>query len=106
MKKLLLLSLTLAATLAADAAEKKRVVVCTVTQGFRHSSIPFAEKTIEKLGAESGLYEVVAWSRQPDVKGSGQRPLRGRRLVAPAGCQGARETEEARSAETARGRRG
>jgi uncharacterized protein len=68
MKKLLLLSLTLAATIAADAAEKKRVVVCTVTTGFRHSSIPFAEKTIEKLGAESGLYEVVGWSRQPEVK--------------------------------------
>jgi type 1 glutamine amidotransferase len=49
------------------AAEKKRVVVCTVTTGFRHSSIPFAEKTIEKLGAESGLYEVVGWSRQPEV---------------------------------------
>src|SRR5688572_14054674 len=67
MKKLLLLSLVCAATFAADAAEKKRVVVCTVTEGFRHSSIPYAEKTIEKLGAESGLYEVVGWSRQPDV---------------------------------------
>ena len=49
------------------AAEKKRVVVCTVTTGFRHSSIALAEKTIEKLGAESGLYEVVGWSRQPEV---------------------------------------
>ena len=50
------------------AAEKKRVVVCTVTTGFRHSSIPFAEKTIEKLGAESGLYEVVGWARQPGAE--------------------------------------
>ncbi len=50
------------------AAEKKRVVVCTVTTGFRHSSIPYAEKTIEKLGAESGLYEVVGWARQPDAQ--------------------------------------
>ncbi len=49
------------------AAEKKRVVVCTVTTGFRHSSIPVAEKTIEKLGADSGLFEVVGWSRQPDA---------------------------------------
>ena len=49
------------------AAEKKRVVVCTVTTGFRHSSISVAEKTIEKLGAESGLYEVVGWARQPEV---------------------------------------
>ena len=50
------------------AAEKKRVVVCTVTTGFRHSSIPFAEKTIEKLGADSGLFEVAGWSRQPDAE--------------------------------------
>lgn len=50
------------------AAEKKRVVVCTVTTGFRHSSIPFAEKTIEKLGADSGLFEVVGWSRQPNAE--------------------------------------
>ncbi|MEK0450697.1 MAG: hypothetical protein RL088_2965 [Verrucomicrobiota bacterium] len=49
------------------AAEKKRVVVCTVTTGFRHSSIPFAEKTLEKLGAESGAYEIVGWARQPEV---------------------------------------
>ena len=49
------------------AAEKKRVVVCTVTTGFRHSSIPFAEKTLEKLGAESGAYEIVGWARQSEV---------------------------------------
>jgi uncharacterized protein len=49
------------------AAEKKRVVVCTVTTGFRHSSIPFAEKTLERLGAESGAYEIVGWARQPEV---------------------------------------
>ena len=54
-----------ASTLAADAAEKKRVIVCTVTTGFRHSSIPLAEKTLEKLGLESGLYEIVDFSRQP-----------------------------------------
>jgi uncharacterized protein len=67
MKKLLILSLSFAAVLAADAAEKKRVIVCTVTTGFRHGSIPFAEKTLEKLAAESGAYEVADWVRQPDV---------------------------------------
>ena len=67
MKKLLILSLACAAVLAADAAEKKRVVVCTVTTGFRHSSIPYAEKTLEKLGTESGAYEIVGWARQPEV---------------------------------------
>ncbi len=50
------------------AAEKKRVVVCTVTTGFRHSSIPVAEKILEKLGAESGAYEIVGWARQPEVE--------------------------------------
>lgn len=67
MKKLLILSLSFAAVLTAEAAAKKRVVVCTVTTGFRHSSIPLAEKTLEKLAGESGAYEIVGWVRQPDV---------------------------------------
>lgn len=68
MKKTLLVALTtLAAVFTADAAEKKRVIVCTVTVGFRHSSIPYAEKTLEKLGAESGVYEIIDFARQPDV---------------------------------------
>ena len=67
MKKLLVLTLACAAVLTADAAEKKRVIVCTVTTGFRHSSIPFAEKTLEKLATESGAYEVADWVRQPEV---------------------------------------
>ncbi len=46
---------------------KKRVLVCTVTTGFRHSSIPYAEKTLEKLGADSEAFEVVDWARQPEV---------------------------------------
>lgn len=68
MKKTLLLSLfTLASVVVGEAADKKRVVVCTVTTGFRHSSIPLAEKTLEKLGADSGVYEVIDFARQPDV---------------------------------------
>ena len=50
------------------AAEKKRVIVCTVTTGFRHSSIPFAEATLEKLAKESGAFEIVDFARQPDVQ--------------------------------------
>jgi type 1 glutamine amidotransferase len=71
MKKSLRLLCTLAlaaspafSTIAADA---KRVIVVTVTTGFRHSSIPYAEKTLEKLGPESGAYTVVDFARQPDV---------------------------------------
>ena len=63
---LLVLALTVASSLSAFAAEPKRVIVCTVTTGFRHSSIPFAEKTIEKLGVESKAYTVVDWVRQPN----------------------------------------
>src|SRR4030095_12234197 len=68
MKKLLLLSLLACSVVAAEAADKKRVIVCTVTTGFRHSSIPYAEKTLEKLAAESGAYEIVDCARQPDAK--------------------------------------
>ena len=67
MKKTLILALACSAVFTADAAEKKRVIVCTVTTGFRHGSIPYAEKTLEKLAAESGAYEVVDFARQPDV---------------------------------------
>jgi uncharacterized protein len=61
------LALALASSLSALAAEPKRVIVCTVTTGFRHSSIPLAEKTIEKLGLESKAYTVVDWVRQPSA---------------------------------------
>lgn len=50
-----------------SAAEPKRVLVCTVTTGFRHGSIPYAEKTLEKLGKESGTYTVVGFVQQPDI---------------------------------------
>lgn len=50
------------------AAEPKKIVVCTVTTGFRHSSIPFAEKTLEKLGAESKAFTIVEFVRQPDIQ--------------------------------------
>ncbi len=42
---------------AAHAAPKK-VLVVTVTKGFRHSSIPTAEKILEELGKKSGAFEV------------------------------------------------
>jgi uncharacterized protein len=63
----LLPSLLALASLAAGlvAAEPKRVIVCTVTTGFRHSSIPFAEKTLQKLADESKAYTVVDWVQQP-----------------------------------------
>src|SRR5688572_25331860 len=44
------------------AAEAKRVLVVTVTTGFRHSSIPFA-----KIGEESKAFTVVDYARQPEI---------------------------------------
>jgi len=68
MKKFLILALCAFASLYhAEAADKKRVLVCSVTTGFRHGSIGDAEKTLTKLGADSGLYEIVDFARQPDV---------------------------------------
>ena len=68
MKNILLLSIaTCLSVFSAEAADKKRVIVCSVTTGFRHSSIALAEKTLEKLGAESGAYEIIDYARQPDV---------------------------------------
>ncbi|HEY2343936.1 MAG TPA: ThuA domain-containing protein, partial [Chthoniobacteraceae bacterium] len=49
-------------------AEPKRVIVCTVTTGFRHSSIPIAEQTLQKLADESHAYTIVDFVRQPDVQ--------------------------------------
>ncbi len=70
--KTLLPSLLVAALLApafhSSAAEPKRIIICTVTTGFRHSSIPYAEKTLEKLGAESKAFTIVEFVRQPDIQ--------------------------------------
>jgi uncharacterized protein len=66
----ILASLLAFASLAAGliAAEPKRVIVCTVTTGFRHSSIPDAEKTLQKLADETKAYTVVDWVQQPTVQ--------------------------------------
>src|SRR5262249_21298356 len=40
------------------ASETKRLLVVTVTKGFRHDSIPLAEKTLGELGEKSGSFTV------------------------------------------------
>src|SRR5262249_38771322 len=65
---LLVLALAIGPAISAFAADAKRVLVVTTTTGFRHSSIPYAEKTLEKLGKESGVYTVVDFARQPDIE--------------------------------------
>ena len=52
---------------AGGAAEAKKLLVVTVTTGFRHSSISTAEKILSKLAQESGAF-TVEFVRQPEVK--------------------------------------
>jgi type 1 glutamine amidotransferase len=60
----------------AEAAAKK-VLVVTTTTGFRHSSIPTAEKIIDQLGQKSGSF-VVDYARvepnDPQFKGADGKP--------------------------------
>ena len=68
LRSLLVIALLSTPAFSAFAAEAKRVIVVTVTTGFRHSSIPYAEKTLEKIGNESGAYKVVDFARQPEIQ--------------------------------------
>ncbi len=53
-------------TQAADAP--KRVLVCTTTVGFRHSSIPYGEEALAALDASAPDFEIVTWLRQPEIE--------------------------------------
>src|SRR2546430_1219338 len=63
-------------TIGTQAAPKK-VLVVSVTKGFRHSSIPTAEKTIAELGQKSGAF-TVDYARveptDPQFKGDDGKP--------------------------------
>lgn len=74
-RHLLLLTLL---SLSAAHAEPKKLLVVTVTTGFRHSSIETAEKVIAQLGATSGVY-TADFVHQPEggqPKGPGRPPER------------------------------
>lgn len=58
----------LAAGLPARAAAKKRVLMVTCTDGFRHDTIPLAEETIKGLGDTSGLWDVDYARTNDDVR--------------------------------------
>ncbi len=53
--------------LTAAAQAPKKVLVVTTTLGFRHSSIPTAEKVLNKLGLQSRAY-TVEYVHQPEMK--------------------------------------
>src|ERR1041385_4912169 len=53
-----ILALVALATVVASAQSPKRILVVTATQGFRHSSIPTAEKVLTQLGETSHAFTV------------------------------------------------
>lgn len=75
-KRLTLLASSLLA-LATAAAEPKKLLVVTVTTGFRHSSIETAEKVLAELGAKSGAF-TVDYVHHPEgqPKNPGKPPVR------------------------------
>jgi uncharacterized protein len=58
--------LTTGLTLTAAAQTPKKVLVVTTTLGFRHSSIPTAEKVLGKLAAQSGAF-TIDYVQQPKM---------------------------------------
>jgi uncharacterized protein len=64
-------------TTQSQAASPKKVLVVTTTTGFRHSSIPTAEKIITQLGEQSGAF-TVDFARvepnDPQFKGADGKP--------------------------------
>jgi len=63
-----IIALTVLGMLAASLhAEPKKLLVVTTTTGFRHSSIPTAEKILAQLGQSSGEF-TVDFVRQPPGK--------------------------------------
>ena len=68
-KKPALLVCAILTALTVQAAPKKLLVV-TATQGFRHSSIPLAEKILAGLGETSGIFTVDYARGGADGKGS------------------------------------
>ena len=62
---------------AADAAKPARLLVVTVTTGFRHASIATAEGVLEALGRSSGLFHVDFLRMPPGRPAAPNTPKRG-----------------------------
>jgi uncharacterized sulfatase len=67
----------LVAASAVQAADPARLLVVTVTTGFRHGSIATAEPVLEQLGRESGLFHVDFLRLPPGRPGRPADPKRG-----------------------------
>jgi type 1 glutamine amidotransferase len=66
---------------AAEQGEPARLLVVTVTKGFRHSSIETAEPVLEKLGRETGLFHVDFLRMPPNRPPQPRRPRRGKNVT-------------------------
>jgi len=77
MIKRIVLLLTLALSATSAFSEPKKLLVVTVTTGFRHSSIETAEKVLAELGQKSGAF-TVDFVHQPEgqPKNPGKAPQR------------------------------
>jgi hypothetical protein len=80
---------------APAAAAPKKVLVVSVTTGFRHSSIPLAEKVLAQLARENGAF-TVDFVRQPEgMTGAPGRPRPGAKGESDPGYQAALRKFEA-----------
>ena len=66
------------ATWAADAPKPARLLVVTVTTGFRHASIATAEPVLEEIGRTSGLFHVDFLRMPPGRPAAPKAPKRGK----------------------------
>ena len=64
--------------LAAETARPARLLVVTVTTGFRHASINTAEPVLEELGRSSGLFHVDFLRLPPGRPQQPKAPQRGK----------------------------
>jgi hypothetical protein len=62
-----LLAATVAVGLPVQAQTPKKLLVVTVTKGFRHSSIPTAEQVLGKLAEKSGVFTVDYARKDEDI---------------------------------------
>ena len=64
---LLILAMPFRADCAPDTASPRRLLVVSVTTGYRHSSIPTAERILSRLAAESGKFSVEFVENPPGM---------------------------------------
>ncbi|MBI1841246.1 MAG: ThuA domain-containing protein [Verrucomicrobia bacterium] len=91
---LVALLLVVSSLFAGAAGKPKKLLVVTVTSGFRHSSIATAEKVLSKLATESGAFTVDFVRQPPNEPQPPQKP-------APPKNPGAADEQAPKAAEAA-----